>query len=67
MDIENKKVAIESVFSQKGSNFTVKTTVYIRRLFEKFSFDGAQELYNGKGGLRYLWKWAVGKICEIFF
>ena len=40
VDIQDKKVDIESVFSQKGSNFTIKTTVYIHRLFEKFGFEG---------------------------
>ena len=30
---------IESVLSEKGSDFSVKTTVYIHRLFEKFGFD----------------------------
>ena len=33
VDIENEKVDIESVLSEKGSNFSVKTTVYIHRLF----------------------------------
>ena len=40
VDIENEKVDIESVLSEKGSNFSVKTTVHIHRLFEKFGFDG---------------------------
>ena len=30
---------IESVLSEKGSNFSVKTMVHIHRLFEKFGFD----------------------------
>ena len=33
------KVDIESVLSEKGSDFSVKTTVHIHRLFEKFGFD----------------------------
>ena len=33
VDIENEKVDIESVLSEKGSNFSVKTTVRIHRLF----------------------------------
>ncbi|MEF2754031.1 MAG: hypothetical protein U0N25_03835, partial [Agathobaculum butyriciproducens] len=33
VDIENEKVHIESVLSEKDSNFSVKTTVYIHRLF----------------------------------
>ena len=39
VDIQDKKVDIESVLSGKGSNFSVKTTVNIHRLFEKFGFD----------------------------
>ena len=39
VDIQDKKVDIESVLSGKGSNFSVKTTVHIHRLFEKFGFD----------------------------
>ena len=39
VDIQNQKVDIESVLSEKGSNFSVKTTVHIHRLFEKFGFD----------------------------
>ena len=39
VDIENAKVDIESVLSEKGSDFSVKTTVHIHRLFEKFGFD----------------------------
>ena len=40
VDIQDAKVDIESVLSAKGSDFTVKTTVHIHRLFEKFGFDG---------------------------
>ena len=39
VDIRDKKVDIESVLSEKGSNFSVKTTVHIHRLFEKVGFD----------------------------
>ena len=46
VDIENEKVDIQgpevdigSVLSEKSSGFSVKTTVYIHRLFEKFGFD----------------------------
>ena len=39
VDIENEKVDIESVLFEKCSNFSVKTTVHIHRLFEKFGFD----------------------------
>ena len=40
VDIQDAKVDIESVLSAKGSDFTVKTTVHIHRLFVKFGFDG---------------------------
>ena len=40
VDIENGKVDIEGILSKKGSDFSVKTTVHIHRLFEKFGFDG---------------------------
>ena len=40
VDIENEKADIESVLSEKGSNFSVKTTVHIHRLYEKFGFNG---------------------------
>ena len=39
MDIGDAKVDIESVLSEKSSDFSVKTTVYIHKLFEKFGFD----------------------------
>ena len=39
VDIQGKKVDIESVLSEKGRDFSVKTTVHIHRLFEKFGFD----------------------------
>lgn len=38
VDIQDRKVDIESVLSEKGSDFSVKTTVHIHRLFEKFGF-----------------------------
>ena len=34
VDIQDVKVDIESVLSEKGSDFSVKTTVHIHRLFE---------------------------------
>ena len=55
VDIEKTKVDIESVLSEKGNDFTVKTTDHIRRLFEKFDFDevfgrsGVMELLELKG------------------
>ena len=39
VDIQDQKVDIESVLSEKGSDFSIKTTVHIHRLFEKFGFD----------------------------
>ncbi len=39
VDIENEKVDIESVLSEKGSDFSVKTTAHIHRLFDEFGFD----------------------------
>ena len=37
--LNGEKVDIERVLSQKGGDFSVKTTVHIHRLFEKFGFD----------------------------
>ena len=39
VDIQDEKVDIESVLSEKSSDFSVKTTIHIHRLFEKFGFD----------------------------
>ncbi len=39
VDIRDTKVDIESILSEKGSDFSVKTTVHINRLFDKFGFD----------------------------
>ncbi|RHQ28684.1 hypothetical protein DWY89_09770 [Clostridium sp. AF27-5AA] len=39
VDIQDEKVDIESVLSEKGSDFSVKTTVHIHKLFEKFGSD----------------------------
>ena len=38
--LNEEKVDIEGVLSKKGSDFSVKTTVHIHRLFERFGFDG---------------------------
>ena len=38
--LNEEKVDVESVLSEKGSDFSVKTMVHIHRLFEKFDFDG---------------------------
>ena len=37
--LNEEKVDIESALSEKGNNFSVKTTIHIHRLFEKFGFD----------------------------
>ena len=39
VDIQDKKVDIKSVLSEKASDFSIKTTIHIHRLFEKFGFD----------------------------
>ena len=39
VDIQDKKVDIESILSKKGNEFSIKTTVHIYRLFEKFGFN----------------------------
>ena len=38
--LSEEKVDIENVISQRGSNFSVKTTAHIHKLFEMFGFDG---------------------------
>ena len=40
VDIQDTKVDIESMIFAKDNKFSVKTKVHIRRLFEKFGFDG---------------------------
>mgnify|MGYP004609790033 CR=1 FL=1 len=40
VDIQDTKVDIESMVFAKDNKFSVKTKVHIRRLFEKFGFDG---------------------------
>ena len=39
VDFQVQKVDIESVLSERGRNFSVKTNVHIHKLFEKFGFD----------------------------
>ena len=39
VDIGGKKMDIERVLYEKESDFSVKTKVHIRKLFEKFGFD----------------------------
>ena len=38
VDIESQKADIENILREKGAKFSVKTTVHIHRLFEKFGF-----------------------------
>ena len=40
VDIQEKKVDIESVLAERGGSFSIKTTVHIHRLFDKYGFDG---------------------------
>ena len=40
VDIQDRKVDIGSVLAEKGGNFSIKTTVHIHRLFDKYDFDG---------------------------
>ena len=68
MDIENEKVDIqekgdiESVLSEKGSDFSVKTTIQIHRLFEKFGFD---EVF-GRSAVMELLE-LKGQVLQYFF
>ena len=53
-DIESQKADIENILRKRGAKFSVKTTVHIHRLFEKFGFEEvfgrsvAMELLNLK-------------------
>ena len=62
VDIQDKKVDIESVLSEKGSNFSVKTTVHIHRLFEKFGFD---EVFGRSAVMALLVIWDLLGICHL--
>ena len=39
VDIQSKKVDIESALSVKGKDFSPKTAIHVRRLFERFGYD----------------------------
>lgn len=39
VDIETEKVDIGNVLTEKGQDFTAKTTVHIHRLFDKFGYE----------------------------
>ena len=62
VDIQDKKVDIESVLSEKGSNFSVKTTVHIHRLFEKFGVD---EVFGRSAVMELLVIWDLLGICHL--
>ena len=38
VDIQDRKVDIESTFFEKDRDFSVKMTVHIHRMFDKFGF-----------------------------
>ena len=40
VDIQNKKVDIVSILAERGGSFSIKTTVHIHGLFDKYGFDG---------------------------
>ncbi len=40
VDIQDTKVDIGTMLIEKGCDFSVKTTIHVYRLFEKFGFDG---------------------------
>ena len=62
VDIQDGKVDIESVLSQKGSDFSVKTTIHIHRLFEKFGFD---EVFGRSAVMELLVIWDLLGICHL--
>ena len=72
VDIGDGKVDIESVLSEKGRDFSVKTKVHIHRLFEEFGFDEVfgrstvMELLElkGSGASKLLSKLAQADIIE---
>lgn len=39
MDIQNKKVDIQSLMAKRGIEFSSKTMIHIQILFEKFGYD----------------------------
>ena len=39
VDIETEKVDIGNVLTEKGQDFTAKTTAHIHRLFDKFGYE----------------------------
>lgn len=39
VDIQDTKVDIENLLTEKGSNFSVKSIIHIHKLFDEFGFD----------------------------
>ena len=39
VDIQDEKVDIESIRSVRGKDFSLKTAIHIRKLFEKYGYD----------------------------
>ncbi len=72
VDIETEKVDIESVLAEKEHDFSMKTTIHIRRLFEKFGFrevfgrSAVMELLElkGSGASKLLSKLVQSDIIE---
>ena len=72
VDIREGKVDIERVLSEKGSDFSVKTTAHIHKLFEKVDFNGifgrsvVMELLELKesGASKFLSKLVLADIIE---
>ena len=72
VDIREEKVDIERVLSEKGSDFSVKTTAHIHKLFEKVDFNGifgrsvVMELLELKesGASKFLSKLVLADIIE---
>lgn len=72
VDIREGKVDIERVLSEKGSDFSVKTTAHIHKLFEKVDFNGifgrsvVMELLELKesGASKFLSKLVLTNIIE---
>ena len=62
VDIQDTKVDNESVLSEKGSDFSVKTTIHIHRLFEKFGFD---EVFGRSAVMELLVIWDLLGICHL--
>lgn len=40
VDIEGQNMDIESILSEKGKNFSLKTIIHIHKLFDEYHFDG---------------------------